>query len=98
MSEIQSPMYGEKNVTLLCRPINLLWKPTGDLIRFILVIHPHHGQFILMTTELSAKPIDVIKMYGLKFKIEVSFKQAVYTLWTYGYHFWSKDMKPIKGK
>lgn len=98
MSEIQSPVYGEKNVTLLCRSIDLLWKPTASLIRFILVIHPHRGQFILMTTDLSAEPVDVIKMYGLRFKIEVSFKQAVYTLGTYGYHFWSKDMKPIKGK
>ena len=98
MSEIQSPVYGEQNVTLLCRSIDLLWKPTGGLIRFILVIHPHRGQFILMTTDLSAEPVDIIKMYGLRFKIEVSFKQAVYTLGTYGYHFWSKDMKPIKGK
>ena len=47
-----------------------------------------------MTTDLSLSPLDVIAIYGYRFKIEVSFKQAIHTLGTYAYHFWMMAMKP----
>ena len=47
-----------------------------------------------MTTDLSLSPLDVIAIYGYRFKIEVSFKQAIHTLGTYAYHFWMQDMMP----
>ena len=33
-------------------------------------------------------------LYGLRFKIELSFKQAVHQIGTFAYHFWMFDMKP----
>jgi hypothetical protein len=30
----------------------------------------------------------------VRFKIEFSFKQAIYTIGTYAYHFWMRDMTP----
>ncbi len=35
-----------------------------------------------------------IRLYGIRFKIELSFKQAVHQIGTYGYHFWMHSMKP----
>ena len=37
-------------------------------------------------------------MYGLRFKIEVSFKQALRVIGTFAYHFWMAAMTPIGRK
>ena len=89
-----SPVYAEKNVTLRYRVIDLVWRPVGCLVRFVLVIHPTRGRKILLATDLSLSGLQVIELYGVRFKIEVSFKQAIYTLGTYAYHFWMSDMTP----
>ena len=40
--------------------------------------------------------IEIIKIYSLRFKIEVSFKQAMRILGAYSYHFWMMNMDRIK--
>jgi len=45
-------------------------------------------------TPLSAA--DIIRLYGLRFKIEHTFKQAVHSIGTFAYHFWMKEMKPLR--
>jgi len=95
-SEAISPVYGEEGVTIKYREADLLWRPVGRLVRFVLVKHPTRGKIILMSTCLELDALSIIKLYGLRFKIEVSFKQAIHTLGTYAYHFWMKPMKPIK--
>jgi hypothetical protein len=91
-----SPVYGETNVSIQYLCLDLLWRPVGHLVRFVLVKHPTRGKMILMTTLTSLDPLDVIQIYGYRFKIEVSFKQALHTLGTYGYHFWMEAMPPIR--
>lgn len=93
-----SPVYGETKVDIqyLCK--DLLWRPVGQLVRFVLVKHPTRGRMILMTTLTSLDPLDIIRIYGYRFKIEVSFKQAIHTLGTYAYHFWMKEMPRIRKK
>jgi len=93
-TEAPSPIYGERNVTLRYRVVDLLWKPVGIRVRFVLVIHPERGRKILLSTDLSLAPIQIIQLYGVRFKIEVSFKQAIHTIGAYSYHFWMAAMKP----
>ena len=92
----KSPVYGEQNTLLQYRVVDLLWRPVGQMVRFVLVKHPARGKIILMSTLIDLDPLTIIKIYGWRFKIEVSFKQAIHTIGTYGYHFWMKSMNPIK--
>lgn len=91
-----SPVYGEANVTIEYQVRDLLWRPAGRLVRFVAVKHPNRGTCLLMCTDVSLDPLEIIRLYGLRFKIELSFKQAVRQIGTFAYHFWMRDMKPLK--
>lgn len=93
-TEAASPVYGERNVRLRYRMVDLYWRPIGILVRFVLVIHPERGCKILLCTDLSLSALQIIELYGVRFKIEVSFKQSVHTVGAYSYHFWMRAMKP----
>lgn len=94
-SLVESPVYGEKGVQLRYRCVDLLWKPLKRLVRFVLVEHPTRGRITLLCTDLAMLPIDVIRLYGIRFKIELSFKHALRIIGAYAYHFWMKAMDPI---
>jgi hypothetical protein len=96
MQQVASPVYGENNVTLRYRVHDLLWRPAGRLVRFVVVVHPTRGSCILMCTDTSLSAVDIIHLYGLRFKIECGFKQAVRQIGTFAYHFWMKDMTPLR--
>ena len=93
---LTSPVYDERNVKPRVRTVDLLWNAAARPVRFVLVEHPVRGRLVLMSTDLSLEPIDIIRAYGLRFKIELCFKQAAHRVGSYGYHFWMADMKPIK--
>jgi hypothetical protein len=96
MEQASSPVYGENNVTLQYRVCDLLWRPVGRLVRFVVVIHPTRGRCLLMSTDTALSAIEIIRLYGLRFKIEHGFKQAVRVIGSFSYHFWMKEMKPLR--
>jgi len=65
-------------------------------VRFVLTEHPTRGRWILLCTDLTLDASDIVHLYGLRFKIEVGFKQAEHVIGAYDYHFWMKAMKPLK--
>ena len=91
--EMDSPVYGENGVKILCRSINLLSRTLGGMeLQYILVIHPIRGRMILLTSNLNVDPLDVIRVYGYRFKIEVTFKAAIYNVGAFLYRFWMRTM------
>lgn len=91
-----SPVYGENNVTLRYRCLDLLWRPAGRVVRFVSVCHPQRGTLFLLSTELTLTPLEILQLCGYRFRIEVGFRQAVHVLGAYGYHFWMQGMKPLR--
>jgi hypothetical protein len=96
LQQAQSPVYGERDVTIQYRVCDLIWRPAGQLVRFVAVCHPTRGRCLLMCTDVSLSPTEIIRLYGLRFKIEHSFKQAVRRIGSFSYHFWMSDMKPLR--
>jgi hypothetical protein len=91
-----SPVYGEHNVTIQYRVRDLRLPACGQLVRYVAVIHPGRGSCLLMCTDLGLDAIEIIRLYGWRFKIEHSFKQAVHRIGTFAYHFWMQGMKPLR--
>lgn len=83
-------------MTIRFRTADLLWRPVGTLVRFVAVQHPRRGNILLMSTDLTLEPLEIIRIYALRFKIEVSFKQALRVVGAYAYHFWMAAMTPLR--
>jgi hypothetical protein len=96
LEQATSPVYGERHVVIHYKVRDLLWRPAGRLVRFVAVTHPTRGSCLLMCTDTSLAAIEIIRLYGLRFKIEHTFKQAVRLIGSFSYHFWMSDMKPVR--
>ena len=96
MTYDKSPVYGDENVSIQYCVHDLISRSAGMLVRFVIVKHPTRGSCILMSTDTSLSALDIIEIYGLRFKIEHAFKQAVHVVGGFSYHFWMKKMKPLK--
>ena len=76
----------EKTISFLW--IDLIWKPIKEKVRFVLV-QDGENQFILMCSDLNIDPLNIIRAYSYRFKIEVSFKVMKHLIGSFGYHFWT---------
>ena len=97
MSEISCTIYGNNGVKVQYWEKILLWKSYG-LVKFVGVNLPGKGKIILMTTDLTLTANDIIELYCARMKIESGFKAAIHVIGTCAYHFWMKEMEPIKRK
>jgi hypothetical protein len=80
-------LYGRyKTVSLLC--LDLVWKPVGEKIRFVLVADGTE-RFILMCSDLTLSASDIVRAYSYRFKIEVNFKVLKHLMGTFFYRFWT---------
>jgi hypothetical protein len=91
-----SPVYGERDVMVRFRVLDLLWKPVGCVVRFCIVRHPVRGTIFLLSTDTSLSALEILQLYGYRFKIELGFRQAVHVVGAYAYHFWMAGMKPLR--
>lgn len=95
--EMTLEVYRErKNILFHCT--DLIWKPIKERVRFVLVIDGSE-RFILMSSDLTLSPQDMITTYSHRFKIEVAFKVMKHLLGVFFYHFWTSAWPRIgKGK
>ena len=87
-------LYGKKTeVKYLC--LDLIWRPIKKLVRFVLV-ESDSGRCILMSSNLTFNPEDIITVYALRFKIEPSFAEQKNDVGCFDYHFWSTALPKRK--
>ena len=91
-----SPVYGDSDVMVRFRVLDLLWKPLGRIVRFCIVHHPVRGTIFRLSTDTSLTALEILQLYGYRFKIELGFRQAVHVIGAYAYHFWMLGMKPLR--
>lgn len=91
---IRIPMPENNHLTIEYCRMEFFWRPFGGIAQFVFTRHPIRGNAIAMSTDLTLAPTDMVFIYGLRFKIEVLFKQAVHQVGVFLYRFWLKIMKP----
>jgi len=73
--------------------LNLLWKPTKGMLRFILV-ESSRGRMVLISSDLKLAPCAAIELYCHRVSIETLFDTLKNTLGAMAYHFWSQYLDP----
>jgi len=100
-SKMTCRVYGKaEEVSIMT--INLLWKPTGRMIRFVLAV-TSRGPIVLMCSDLTQNPVVALELYCARTRVEIMFDMLKNLIGAFRYRFWSKHMprhsrKPKKNK
>jgi hypothetical protein len=93
-TETTLTLYGKKRIVrFLCS--DLVWTPTKGLIRFVCV-DMGGSRCVLMASDLTLSPEDIITAYALRFKIEDSFDEQKNDMGSFSYRFWTKSLPKRK--
>nr|WP_319397250.1 hypothetical protein [uncultured Desulfobacter sp.] len=71
--------------------LDLIWKPTADLIRFVLAI-TNRGPIILMCSDLEQDPVTALELYCARVRIETMFDMLKNVMGVFRYRFWTKGL------
>ncbi len=85
-------VYGQME-TVSFLVLDLLWRPLGDKIRFVLAV-TSRGPIILMCSDMELEPVEILKLYCTRQRIETMFSVLKHVFGGLGYHFWSKHLTP----
>ena len=69
--------------------LDLFWQPVEGLLRFVW-IKDGKGCYVLMCSDLHLDPLEIMKIYSYRTKIEVMFLFLKQVLGGFAYRFWSK--------
>ena len=74
---------------------DLLWgKKLYQELRFVLA--EYNGmRSILVSSDLSLSPLEIIELYALRFKIENCFREFKQQFGGFSYHFWTKSLEKL---
>lgn len=100
-SKIKCSVYG-KIEEVRITSADLLWKPTGTLIRFVLAV-TSRGPIVLMCSDIQQDPVAALELYCARVRIETMFDMLKNLIGAFRYRFWSKRLprhsrKPGKNK
>jgi hypothetical protein len=88
-------LYG-KEETVSYLSYDLLWgKKHYQLLRFVVAKISGASPIILASNDLNLSPVDIIRLYSYRFKIECAFCQLKNTLAGFAYRFWSMAMPKL---
>ena len=88
-------LYGvDQTVRYFC--INLKWgEGLYQELRFVLTVTGTKTS-ILVSTDLTLSPVQIIQLYSKRFKIECAFRELKQVIGGFGCHFWSKVMPKLQ--
>jgi hypothetical protein len=84
-------LYGQ-TTTVYYQCFTLYWDSADTPVLFVLTQLVNGKQIILLSTNLTLSPQQIIEAYGWRFKIEVTFRTLVMLLGGFCYRFWLKSM------
>ena len=92
--EAKETLY-QKETVIKYYSIDLLWgQGLYQKLRFVLT-KINGIQSILVSTDLTLNPLQIIKLYSYRFKIECSFRELNQVVAGFCYHFWCKVMPKL---
>jgi hypothetical protein len=89
-THVSCQLYGQVEEVAIAAA-NLLWKPTGGLLRFVFA-RTHLGLIVLMCSDLQQDPVQALELYCARVRIETMFDRLKNLLSAFCYRFWSKRL------
>ena len=88
--KFECSVYG-KTEEVSALAINLLWRPDGDLVRFVLA-RTSRGPIVLMCNDLKIEAVTALRLYCARTRIEIAFDMLKNLIGAFRYRFWSKGL------